>query len=168
MEIRAALIRQYRAAILMTRQAIEVTPDDLWTWGEHPRTYWRIAYHALGYAHLYLYEDMASWKPWAKAQNHCAILEGEVQESQPYTREELLDFADLILSEIEERINALDLDAPTCGFTWYPNVSRVELLVLSLRHLHGHLGQLHEHLIARGLDVKWHGEPPANASDPLP
>lgn len=161
MDIRTALIRQYRAAILMTRQAIEVTPDALWTWGEHPRTYWRIAYHALGYAHLYLYEDMASWKPWPKAQNHCAILEGEAPVTEPYTREELLDFADLILSEIEGRIHALDLDAPTCGFPWYPEVSRVELLILSLRHLHGHLGQLHEHLIAHGQDVTWLGPAPA-------
>ncbi|HAY15111.1 MAG TPA: hypothetical protein DCY02_11665, partial [Armatimonadetes bacterium] len=105
------------------------------------------------------YEDMASWRPWSKAQNHCAVLEGDVQVAEPYSREELLDFADLILSEIDERIHALDLDAPTCGFPWYPQVSRVELLVLSLRHLHGHLGQLHEHLIARGLDVTWLGEP---------
>ncbi len=160
MDIRLALKRQHTAAMKMMRQAIEVTPDDLWTWGEHPRTYWRIAYHALGYAHLYLYEDMKSWKPWEKAHNDRAIIEGEVDEVTPYTRQELLDFTDLILSEIDERIDALDLDSPTCGFPWYPGVSRVELLILSLRHIHGHLGQLHEHLIARGLDVEWHGEPP--------
>lgn len=166
MEVRTALVRQYRAAILMTRQAIEVTPEELWKWGDHPRTYWRIAYHALGYAHLYLYEDMASWKPWAKAENHRAVLEGDVPVVEPYTREEMLELADLILSEIEDRIHALDLESPTCGFPWYPNVSRFELMLLSLRHIHGHLGQLHEHLIARGLDVDWIGELPAVKMNP--
>lgn len=157
-ELRGVIKRQYRAAILMLRQAIELTPDTLWNWGTHPRTYWRIAYHALGYAHLYLYEDLATWQKWEKARNDCAILEGGVEQVEPYTRQELLDFADLILAEIDLRIDALDLDSSSCGFGWYPGVTRVELLLLSLRHIHGHLGQLHEHLISHGLDVDWIGE----------
>ncbi len=159
MDIRSALKRQYRAALQMTRQAIEVTPDDLWVSGDHPRTYWRMTYHALGYAHLYLYESLESWKRWEKANNDCAVLEGDVPEVEPYSKQELLDFCDLILAEIDDRIDSLNLDEAHCGFRWYPDVSRVELLILSLRHLHGHLGQLHEHLIMRGLDVEWLGPP---------
>lgn len=160
MNLRTALKRQFRAALLMMRQAIEVTPDDLWLEGEHPRTYWRIAYHALGYAHLYLYEDLASWERWERADNACAILEGEVDVAAPYSREDLIAFTDHILAELDRRIDTLDLDAAGCGFPWYPTTSRIELLLLSLRHFHGHLGQLHELLIARGLDVAWLGEPP--------
>lgn len=144
----------------MLREAIAICPDDLWLWGEHPRTFWRIAYHAAGYAHLYLYESLDDWKPWAKANNACAILEGDVEESTPYTKDEMLELVDLIDREVDPRIDALNLDDPHCGFRWYPTVSRVELLILSLRHLHGHLGQLHEHLIARGLDVEWLGPAP--------
>lgn len=143
----------------MTRQAIEISPEDLWHSGEHPRTYWRMAYHALGYAHLYLYENLESWKRWEKANNDCAVLEGEVPEVEPYSKEDLMNFCDLILSEIDVRIDSLNLDESHCGFRWYPDVSRVELLVLSLRHLHGHLGQMHELLIARGFDVEWLGPP---------
>lgn len=161
MEIKQALIHQHLAALAMLKQAVERCPEDLWHWGEHPRTFWRIAYHAAGYAHLYLYEDMQSWKPWDKARNACAILEGEVEAMEPYTRAEMLEFIELIESEVEPRIHALDLEQATCGFTWYPQVSRVELLILSLRHLHGHLGQLHEHLIARDLDVDWLGPRPS-------
>jgi len=159
MELESALKRQHRAALQMMRQLIESTPEDLWHSGDHPRTFWRVAYHALGYTHLYLYEDLASWKSWSKARNHCAVLEGDVEIAEPYTKAELLDLTDLILSELDGRIDSLDLDAPTCGFTWYPGVSRVELLLLNLRHLHGHLGQLHELLLARGIDVEWLGEP---------
>jgi hypothetical protein len=160
-EIRTVLKRQHRAALTMLRQAIELCPGDLWLQGEHPRTTWRIAYHAAGYAHLYLYDDLGSWKPWEKARNECAVLEGDdVEVMEPYTKQEMLDFMDLILAEVDPRIDALDLEAPKCGFTWYPKVSRLELMILSLRHIHGHLGQLHELLIARGLDVDWLGPDP--------
>ena len=143
----------------MFRQAIENCPEYVWLSGEFPRNYWRIAYHALGYAHLYLYEDVASWKKWPKHKLECTWLEGEdVPVDEPYTREELLEVVELIQSEIDPRLDDLDLSAPHCGFTWYPNVSRVELLILSLRHLHGHLGQLHEILIANGQDIEWLGQ----------
>ncbi|HLO97338.1 MAG TPA: hypothetical protein VK171_01980 [Fimbriimonas sp.] len=158
MEIRSAIKRQHHAGLAMLRQAIEVCPDDLWLSGEHPRTYWRIAYHAAGYAHLYLYEGMNDWKPWALARNECAVLEGDVEVMTPYTKSEMLDFVDLIVSEVDLRVDAIDIEAPHCGFTWYPNVTRLELHILSLRHLHGHIGQLHELLIARGLDVEWIGQ----------
>lgn len=158
MDIRAALKRQHYASLAMLRQAIEVCPEDLWLSGKHPRTYWRIAYHAAGYAHLYLYDDIASWKPWEKARNACAILEGDVEEMTPYSKVEMLDFVDLIVSEVDSRIDAIDIDLSHCGFTWYPNVTRLELFVLSLRHLHGHIGQLSELLIGRGLDIEWLGQ----------
>lgn len=158
MDIRAVLKRQHHASLAMLRQAIEVCPDELWLSGEHPRNYWRIAYHAAGYAHLYLYEDMATWKPWALARNDCALLEGDVEVVTPYSKAEMLDFVDLIISEVDERIDAIDIEAPHVGFKWYPNVTRLELFILSLRHLHGHIGQLHELLIARGHDVEWLGQ----------
>lgn len=158
MDIRAPLKRQHHASLAMLRQAIERCPEDTWLGGEHPRTYWRIAYHAAAYAHLYLYDNLTSWTPWTKARKECAQLEGDVEVSSPYTKIEMLEFVDLISSEVDSRINALDLDAPKCGFTWYPKVTRFELLILSLRHLHGHIGQLTEILIAQDLDVDWMGQ----------
>lgn len=152
------LKRQHYASLAMLRQAVETCPDDVWLSGEHPRNYWRIAYHAAGYAHLYLYEDMKSWRPWEKARNECTYLDGEVEVMIPYTKSEMLDFIDLIVSEVGERIDAIDIEALNCGFTWYPNVTRLELYILSLRHLHGHIGQLSELLIAQGLDVEWIGQ----------
>lgn len=157
-DIRPPLKRQYHAALAMLRQAVADCPDDLWTWGEHPRTYWRIAYHAAGYAHLYLYGSLDDWARWEKADNSRAVLEGDVEPAEPYTRDEMLDFIDLIDSQVDARIEALDFESESCRFAWYPGVTRFELIVLSLRHLHGHIGQLHEHLIARGLDVEWHGQ----------
>lgn len=159
MDIRRALKNQHHAALTMFLQAVEACPASVWTSGEHPRTYWRIAYHALAYAHLYLYENLDSWQKWELHQLDKTYLEGDdVPVTEPYSQEEMAGFVRLIDSEVDARIDALDLDDPHCGFTWYPNVSRVELLILSLRHLHGHLGQLHELLLAHGVDVEWLGQ----------
>lgn len=158
-DLRKALKKQHHAALAMLRQAVEICPDDLWLSGEHPRCVWRIAYHAAGYAHLYLYDNLDSWKPWTHARNSSAVLEGDVIEDEPYTRAQVLEFIDLIDREVDERIDAMDFKKAQCGYSWYPGVSQIELTILSLRHLHGHIGQLHELLIGRGLDVDWLGQP---------
>lgn len=160
MDIKTALKNQHLAALTMYRQLVTDCPDELWLSGPHPRSFWRIAYHALAYAHLYLYEDLNAWRPWAKHRKECTWLVGDAPEMAAYTREEAVEFIDLVLSEVESRIDSLDFSDPQCGFTWYPKVSRVELLILSLRHLHGHMGQLHELMIAQGLDVEWLGQRP--------
>ena len=54
MNIQTALSSQYKASLLMLRQTVERCPTDVWTEREHPRNPWRIAYHAVFYAHLYL------------------------------------------------------------------------------------------------------------------
>ena len=158
MEMRCVLKRQLHASVEMLRQSVENCPDEVWLSGEHPRNYWRIFYHAAAFAHLYLYDNLESWAKWPKHDLSRTYLEGDVPISEPYSRAEALEFVDLIQSEIDDRIDAMDLDAPSCGFTWYPKVSRFELIILSMRHLHGHLGQLNEILIADGRDIKWLGQ----------
>ncbi len=160
-DIRQAIKRQNHAALAMLRQCVELCPDSVWTQGPHPRQTWRIAYHAAAYAHLYLFPDLQSFLPWPQHRLDCTYLEGEAPEVTPYTQPELLECIDLIVSEVDSRIDALDLEAETSGFTWYPTVSRVELQILSLRHLHGHIGQISEILIAHGIDTDWIGPAPA-------
>ena len=142
----------------MLRQSVENCPEDVWLSGEHPRNYWRIFYHAAAFFHLYLYDNLESWKQWPKHDLGRTYLDGEVPVSEAYTKDEALEFVSLIESEIDGRVDAMDLEEAWCGFTWYPNVSRVELQMLSMRHLHGHLGQLHEILIANGQDIEWLGQ----------
>src|SRR5687767_9187708 len=59
--LRAALKEQYHAGLNMLRQCIEQCPDDLWTSGSHPRPYWRIAFHAAFFTHLYLLQDESAF-----------------------------------------------------------------------------------------------------------
>ncbi len=48
----------------MLKQAIELCPDGLWTGGNYPVPFWRVAYHALFYTHLYLQPDEKAFRPW--------------------------------------------------------------------------------------------------------
>lgn len=141
----------------MLAECVKLCPDEVWLSGEHPRTIWRIAYHTTAYAHLYLFPNLEAFEPWSKHRLDCTYLEGEAPVATPYTRDEIQECIAIIDSEVDARIDALDLDAETCGFTWYPTVSRVELQIVSLRHLQGHIGQLSEVLIAHGIDTQWMG-----------
>jgi hypothetical protein len=142
----------------MLRECIEKCTDELWLHGEHPRLFWRIVYHASAYAHLYLYPELGSFQAWSKHRLECTYLEGETPINTPYSQAELLEYVDLIISEVDSQIDSLNLESASCGFTWYPNIGRFELQILSLRHLHGHIGQLSEILLANGIDTEWKGE----------
>jgi len=158
MDIQGALKRQHHAALAMLRQSITDCPDEVWVSGEHPRNFWRIAFHAAAFAHLYLYPSLDKWEKWPLWTRDRVQLDGDVPVDPAYTREQMLEFVDLIDGCVDRQIDTMDLESPTCGFAWYPNVTQVELLMLSLRHLHGHIGQLSEILLANGVEVEWLGQ----------
>lgn len=156
--------RQHFAALAMLRQAVEVCPDDLWLEGEFPRSTWRIAYHAAYYVHLYLYPDLESFTVWEKHREKAGQLWGSPKKVEPYTREEMMEYIDLIVKEVPERLPLLDWNSPESGFPWYENCGKVEHMILSLRHVQGHTGQISELLIARGIETDWIG----NLQEPSP
>src|SRR5262245_55015141 len=72
MDLRTALKEQYRGGLKMLAQCIEKCPDDMWsevmsheqtTW-LCIRSFWRIAYHAAYFTHLYLGQDEDAFQPW--------------------------------------------------------------------------------------------------------
>ena len=66
-----------------------------------------------------------------------------------------MEYIRLIQGQVDGLIDALDLDEDECGIPWYKGLSRAELLILNLRHISEHVGQLHELRIAEGLDMDW-------------
>ena len=62
--LRSALKSQYHAALRMLHGAIERCPDVLWSSGEYRNPFWRIAYHALYYTHLYMQPSTDTFHPW--------------------------------------------------------------------------------------------------------
>jgi hypothetical protein len=155
----AALSTQYKAALLMLRDCVEVCPDHLWTYGKHPRNFWRIAYHAAFYAHAYLVPGQDQIAPSLRSREHGDVLWAEPPVVEPYTKEEMLAFIDDVMGQIDPTLEILDLSSPDSGFDWYPEFPKLDHLILSIRHLQGHVGQLSEILMLHDVDTKWISRP---------
>lgn len=161
MNVKADLVSQYRAGLAMLRDCLTQCPDDLWSAGAHPRTTWRIAYHALFYTHFYLMPDCDSFVPTEIFVWHGRILweddeAGMPPEETTYSQADLIGYLDFIDAHIPEWVENLDLASPTSGFPWYP-ISKLAHQFVNLRHLSGHTGQIQELLYARGLSPRWVG-----------
>src|SRR5436305_7298586 len=75
MDVRSALKEQYHAGLAMFAQCVERYPDDLWIKTSQPqhdpqykhwdvdRPYWRIAFHCIFFTHLYLGQNLESFRP---------------------------------------------------------------------------------------------------------
>lgn len=162
MELKRALTGQFRAGLAMLRECVSLCPDDLWsaTVNEPPRTFWRIVYHAAFYTHFYLGQTESDFVRWPKHVGHAMrTFAGKNEELPPaatlYSQVELLEYVDFLSERMESIIDALDLDSPESGFPWYPDFPKLDHVLLTLRHLGVHVGQLQELLFARSLDPDW-------------
>jgi hypothetical protein len=146
MELRQALKEQYHAGLAMLAECVEKCPEGMWLEGEHPRTFGSIAFHAAFYTHLYLGQNEAALQPWPGQR-----AEGD----ESYGRNEILDYIRFIDALIDPSVDQLNLDSDETGFSWYPNMSKLSHELMNLRHTQGHVGQLSELLMARGIDTDW-------------
>lgn len=168
MEIRQALQEQYHAGLAMFADCVRKCPDDLWAAGEYPRYVWRIAFHAAFFTHLYLVQNEAAFEPWPDRPKDLheemwlgpAYVEPyELAEgAEPFSREVTLGYIRHIDGLVDATVEALDLDTDESGYRWYPNMSKLSHQLLNLRHLQGHVGQLSELLLARGIETEWVGK----------
>ena len=164
MNLQAALSTQYKAALLMLRQAVERCPDEIWTGREHPRNPWRIAYHAVFFVHLYLMPNLDAFVPWEKHRENADTLWATPPKIEPYTQAELIAYIDEVYGKVDEFLAALDFDAQDSGFDWYPNFPKLDHVILGVRHIQGHVGQLSEILFEQGIDTDWIACPKAPAA----
>lgn len=159
MDFRTAIKNQTHAGLIMLTECVEACPASIWLAGEHPRPYWKIAYHVTAYTHAFLFPTFDSWEKWEHHHREATwtFTDGsiEIPVVEPYTPEGVIEYIRLIQGQVDDRIDALDLEEDECGVPWYPNLSRAELLILNVRHISEHVGQMHELRIAAGLDVDW-------------
>lgn len=169
MDLRQALKEQYHAGLAMLGECVEKCPDGMWLEGVHPRAFWRIAFHAAFFTHLYLGQNEGAFQPWPGRREgiHHRLWEqpAEVepyelpQEAETYGRNELLDYIRFVDELVDPTVDRLDLDSGETGFSWYPpNMSKLSHELMNLRHIQGHMGQLSELLMARGIDTDWVGK----------
>jgi hypothetical protein len=150
---------QYRAALEMLRQAIVSCPADLWHSPEYKNQFWHVAYHTIFYAHLYLHPSEDDFVPWEKHRDDIISLEDWRQAAEGlagYTKDDLLAYHRLCLEQMEEQVDAMDLEAES-GFYWLP-FDKLELQFYNIRHIQQHTGELCERLGTRAdVEVDWVG-----------
>jgi hypothetical protein len=164
MNVRAALKGQYLAALAMLRQAINECPEALWRGDGRPNDFWRVAYHALFFTHLYLHRRVEDFRPWAKHRDEAECL-GPPHHSphrpptacEPFTRTEMTEYLQLCADLVAEAVETMDLDAVECGFPWY-QIPKLDHQINNIRHLQHHTALLADRLRrTQGTDVHWVG-----------
>lgn len=164
--LRQALKEQYHAGLAMLAECIERCPDDLWLSGEPGRQVWRIAFHTVFFTQAYLGQDVAAYQTWPGHREDCrrALAPADMEpyelpeETEPVAREAMLRYLVYVDGLVDPTIEALDLDAEETGFSWYKGMSKLSHEIMNLRHIQGHVGQLSELLMARGIDIEWVGK----------
>jgi hypothetical protein len=171
-KLRGMLKAQFHGALAMLREAIEVCPEELWA-EERPNPFWRNAYHAIFFTHLYLQPTLDDFRPWEKHQTHIQYLDDTgapeaVNEKvelphrppktgKPYTKEEILEYWAICDGMVDEMLERTDLSSPESGFFWY-KLSKLEHQMINLRHVQHHLAQLSDRLRGQAnIGIKWVG-----------
>src|SRR5687768_17440048 len=117
--LKTALKGQYHAGMDMLKGAIEACPDEIWTGGVPPRSFWRLAYHTLYFTSFYLERRMEDFSPWEHHRDEVESDEHrERLDAKPYTREEMLAYWQLVDGRIDAQLDAIDLGSTESGFSW--------------------------------------------------
>lgn len=166
MELRAALKEQYHAGLAMLDQCVERCRDEVWTSGAYPRTYGRIAFHAVYFTHLYLGQSEDAFEPWPGRRDEFPGMWGKPwdlepyelpEETEVYSRKEIREYIAFVDGILDATVDGLDLESSVSGFSWYKKPTKLSHELMNLRHLQGHVGQLSELLMARDIDINWVG-----------
>jgi hypothetical protein len=166
--IKKAVKSQYEASLIMLKQAVMACPPSLWNEHKSKNQFWHIAYHALFYAHLYLQDSEKAFIPWNKHKNESQFLgsspgkkDANPAKLEPYRKEEILEYADICLQEVDRKIPELEVEAPS-GFHWL-HFNKLELHLYNIRHIQHHAGTLADRLRSgTNVGVKWVSASPEN------
>ena len=169
------LKNQYHAALGMLRLAVERCSEELWLDPTLTNPFWRIAYHALYFTHLYAQPRLEEFRPWEHHQTGMHDLDDVPAEDEllpylelphrpprtgPYSKEQILAYWRLCDESVDLWVDALDLASADSGFSWYP-VSKLEHQLINVRHLQHHAAQLGDRLRnSSGVGVEWYGRWP--------
>jgi len=147
------VVSQIRAALKMLRAAIEACPDPLWNRESDHNRFWVLAYHALFFAHLYLFPSEKAFERWEKEIDGCPNMGREhlgdwtkLQASDLFAKSDVLAYCAYVDGLVFERVESTPFDAPV-EFSWLRQpCTQFELHLANIRHIQHHAGQLSERL----------------------
>jgi uncharacterized damage-inducible protein DinB len=158
--LRAALWRQFGAALDMLENTMAACPPELWTrrlWHDPPdqplprwlpaefAEFWYVAYHTLFWLDLYLLgcpeEEFTPPAPFIWTENDPAV-----SPERPYTKEELMIYLAALRRKCRTTLGALTEEQARqrVEYPWVEGqvVSFLELLLYNMRHVVEHTAQL--------------------------
>ena len=145
--IRISLLSQHLAALQMMEDVVEEISDDLWLSDDQVNPTWQIVYHSLFFYRLYLHQSLQDFQHWEGhrkgAQN--LVLDPDYSRPTPYSRDEMKGFIEDCRRFTKQQLAILDINSTESGFEWY-QVPKVEHLIVNVRHLQHHVGQLQDRL----------------------
>lgn len=164
MDVVVALKGQYHASLAMLKDAVDQCPEDLWDRSDSAVPFWRVAYHALFFAHLYLMADEKAFRAWEHHREESQFLgalpwppHDQPKVVEPYTKADVLEYWAVCDAMVDTAVDALDLDASECGFWWY-KLPKLDHQINNIRHVQHHAAILSARLRAAvGADVEWRG-----------
>jgi hypothetical protein len=168
--LRDSLISQHRAAIAMLRDAVEKYPDAQWLDNGQTNAPWQIAYHTLFFAEYYTRLTWEDYTPWLNHGVETQVPDGIPGPPDPnsdlplipdpFSREQIIQYANNCMENMERWINAMDLTSTESGFYWY-TISKLEHQIVTIRHTQHGAAQLADRLRSldpQGEGVKWFGK----------
>jgi hypothetical protein len=72
----------------------------------------------------------------------------------PYSKAEMLTYWELVDAMVDPQLDKIDLSASESGIPWY-KIPKLDHILLNLRHIQEHAGQLRDRLLEAGIDQKW-------------
>jgi hypothetical protein len=164
MDVQSALKSQYHAALKTLHEVIEKCPEAMWQDPADTAPFWRVAYHTLFFAHLYIQQKQEAFTPWGRHREEAQYIAFVPRENrppkpcEPFTRDELLEYCSACDAMIDAGVDALDLSAPQCGFPWY-KMPTLEHQIVNIRHIQHHAAALSSRLRrSAGISITWVGK----------
>jgi hypothetical protein len=138
-----SLWQQHGAAIDMLERAMLACPDELWSDRSRRPEFWYVVYHTLFFLDLYASPSIAGFAPPAPFTLDELEPDDRMPE-RPYTKSELQSYLEYCRTKCRAVIDALTDESAhrRCGIEWH-DISEVELVLYSLRHVQHHSGQLY-------------------------
>lgn len=141
-QIKTILTGQYGGTLKMLENAIEACPDDLWLENVGLTPYWANAFHTLFFTDLYINGTLEGFGP-PEPFGMTELDPTGALPDRPYTKQELLTYADHCRGKALSSIRALDdaANAKVVEFPWL-TMNYLEILFYNARHIQHHVGQL--------------------------
>lgn len=159
-QFRSVLKSQYHASLAMLRDTVARCPADAWIDAAHKNAFWQVAYHTLFFAHLYLQRDEAAFRLWTHHRGPDDGIDGA-----PYSQAEVLEYWEVCDRLVDDAVDALDLDSPESGFSWY-RMSKLEHQLVNVRHIQHHAAQLADRLRSvADVGTRWVAAGPARPAE---